>query len=75
ATLIEVGKYSESDAELFIDNIQQKVISNGIKYTRAESSNIEESLNIEEPANVEEPSNVGIDKFLDMSAIDPAAYW
>ncbi|CAG8599006.1 2040_t:CDS:1, partial [Scutellospora calospora] len=31
----------ESDAELFVDNIQQKIISNGIKYSITESSNAE----------------------------------
>ncbi|CAG8507311.1 3129_t:CDS:2, partial [Scutellospora calospora] len=41
AILIQVGRYSKSDAELFVDNIQQKIISNGIKYSIAESSNIE----------------------------------
>ncbi|CAG8542012.1 9320_t:CDS:2, partial [Scutellospora calospora] len=41
AILIQVSKYSESDAELFVDNIQQKIISNRIKYSIAESLNVE----------------------------------
>ncbi|CAG8644294.1 8437_t:CDS:2, partial [Scutellospora calospora] len=39
--LIQISRYSESDAELFIDNIQQKIISNRIKFSIAESSNVE----------------------------------
>ncbi|CAG8840129.1 360_t:CDS:2, partial [Gigaspora margarita] len=51
ATLIEVGKYSMNNAELYIDDIQQKVISNRIKYTTG--SNVKETLNVKEPSNVE----------------------
>lgn len=41
ATLIEVGGYSENDAELFVKDIRHKIISNGIRYTSAESSAVE----------------------------------
>ncbi|CAG8623419.1 5961_t:CDS:2 [Cetraspora pellucida] len=54
-TLIEVGKYDENEAELFVNNIWKKIISHGTKYTNAESSNIEAIETIE--INDDYPTN------------------
>ncbi|CAG8838218.1 24649_t:CDS:1, partial [Cetraspora pellucida] len=37
ATLIEVSRYSENEAELFVNDIWQKIIYYEMKYTSAES--------------------------------------
>ncbi|CAG8785720.1 21139_t:CDS:1 [Dentiscutata erythropus] len=42
-TLIEVGGYNENEVELFVNNIQKKIIFYGMKYTNTEPPNIEVS--------------------------------
>ncbi|CAG8621429.1 6573_t:CDS:2 [Dentiscutata erythropus] len=39
--LIEVGEYNKRDAEVFVENIRQKIISIGTKYTNAGSTYVE----------------------------------
>ncbi|CAG8747714.1 15578_t:CDS:2 [Cetraspora pellucida] len=45
ATFIEVGKYSDSNAEQFIDNIRQKIILYGRKYINIQSPPTTNSIN------------------------------
>ncbi|CAG8816516.1 8185_t:CDS:2, partial [Cetraspora pellucida] len=46
ATLIEVSRYSKNKVDLFVNNIQKKIISYETKYTNTEPLNIEVSVTI-----------------------------
>ncbi|CAG8767491.1 26173_t:CDS:2 [Dentiscutata erythropus] len=60
ATLIKVSRYSENDVELFVENIQIKIISYGMKYT---SKAVEIAKAIEKVRTVEINDN-SMDDFL-----------
>jgi hypothetical protein len=49
ATLIEVGGYNESDAEIFVNDIRKKIISCGMKYSNTSPSNYVEIDNNDNP--------------------------